>query len=271
LLDEFLEFKSKAEGATQRTRENLENRILAWLDREKILTVGQITREAALALRDREGVDAATRKNDMNAASSFLTWLVNDKRMLPLNPLLGQRRPRVQRKRPKVYTAAQARAILDAASTYKGGRHARAVGLLFFAGLRPSELPAALISLDAKRPIVRVEDGKMRGRANRIVDLTKHAARWLARHPAPILMPTTGQRRQIVKAARAKWIQDGARHTWISSKCELMHDDALVARMAGTSKDIIFAHYHALMPRGEAKRIDQLGDAAKKGSRVNRQ
>jgi hypothetical protein len=43
-----------------------------------------------------------------------------------------------------------------------------------------------------------------------------------------------------------------------------MHDDDLVARMAGTSTDTIFRHYHALMPRGEAAAIDQLGDAAKK-------
>ena len=267
-LDTFLEFKSIEMGATQATRDNLEHRIGHWLDWQQIATVGDITPERCLALRTRKNGDQMlaeqSRRNDMNAVSSFLTWLVAEAKVLAFNPLMGQRRPRVERKRPEVYSAADCQRILDAAATYKNGLHARAVGLLFLAGLRPSEVRQALVRANEKPALVRVEGGKLRGRANRIVPLNAEGAAWLKKQPAKIVPPTTGERRMIAKLAGVPWIQDGARHTWISARCEVEESDGKVARMAGTSESIIHAHYHALLSHAEALAVQKLGLLKKK-------
>jgi len=273
-LERFLDHKVHEEGATMVTRHNLDARVKAWMAWQQIATIADITPERCLALRTRRGADgkllaAQTRKNDMNAVSSFLTYLVREEKVLTFNPLHEQRRPKIERGRPRVYAAKDCQRILDAVADYEGGRkrgdkrrpglHARAVGLLFLAGLRPSEVKQARIHLDGQTPLVRVEGGKMRGRANRVVPLSPEAAAWLREQPTPIVLPTTGERRKICDLAGVRWIQDAARHTWISAKCELLADDAVVARMAGTSKDIIFAHYHALMSPEEARAVERLG------------
>jgi integrase len=189
--------------------------------------------------------------------SSFLTWLVQEA-YLPSHPLQGMKRPHVDPARPAIYTASQVAKLLASASGYREGRHARALGLLFFAGLRPSEVPDATLDLGAP-PTVKVQGGKMRGRANRIVRLSAGAAEWLATQPAPIIPPTIKARMALVERTGIQWIQDGARHTWISVRLTLSQDENGTAREAGTSPDILYRHYHALMTREQAKEMAALG------------
>ncbi len=277
-LDAFLDHKTHEENARPETRRNLEDRVGRWLDWQCVVSVGDITPERCLALRARRAADGRplsrqSVKNDMAAVSSFLTYLVREAKVLAFNPLMGQRRPKVERGRPRLYTSDQCQRILDAAARYPGGArrkgprtpglHGRAVGLLFLAGLRPSEVPQALLRLDGHHPEVRVEGGKMRGRANRVVPLALAAAGWLRAQPAAIVPPKVKERREICRLADVEWIQDGARHTWISAQCEILRDDGAVARMAGTSPGMIYGHYHALMDQGEARAIAQLGDGNK--------
>lgn len=257
LFETFLHQKTHSEGATRATRANLEARVKAWVVRERITTLGDITREACLALRDRHGPEAATRKNDMNAVSSFLSWLTQEGH-IPFNPLRGQRRPKVVREAPEIYTPDQVRRLLLAAASYKAGRFARFMGLLFLAGLRPSEVPLSKIDLDHEQPAARVQGGKLRGRANRITQFTPAGAEWMRRRPEGIHEPTTGQRRQICKLAGVEWIQDGARHTWISARVALTNDEKLVAREAGTSPDTIFKHYLRIMTKADAEALEQI-------------
>jgi integrase len=267
LLDAFLDQKQHEENASPETRRNLEDRVGRWLDWQKIATVADITPERCLALRSRRRTDGAplserTRINDMGAVSSFLTWMVRDAGRLTFNPLMGQRRPKAQRHRPEIYRAEECQRILEAAATYRDGRHARAIGLLFLAGLRPSEVPHALIRPEGPHPQIRVEGGKLKGRANRVVPLSAQGADWLKRQPAEILPPAPRARGAICRLAKVRWIQDGARHTWISAKCEILQDDGAVARMAGTSPGVIFQSYHALIEPDQARAVDRLGKKA---------
>lgn len=261
-LDRCLDAKCQREGLSPTARDNIEVRVGAWLDREKIVTLGDISRSACLALVERKEVAPTTRKNDMNAVSSFLTWLVEEQ-VLPANPLRGMRRPHVSRGAPTLYTAAQGRALLEAAARYRGGRHARAVGLLLLAGLRPSEVAETTLDLDHAQPAARVTGGKMRGRANRIVFLRPAAAAWLKAQTAGVAPLTRKARDQVARLADVPWKQDAARHSWISAQISLSSDENLTARQAGTSPDVIFRHYHRLMTQAEAEAWTALGTEEK--------
>lgn len=265
LLDACLDAKCRREGLSIKARDNIEYRVAAWLDREQIVTLGDITRERCLALSERPGVSAQTRRNDMAAVSSFLSWLVQEG-ALPANLLQGMRRPTAERRAPACYTAEQLRRLLGAATRYQGGKYARALGLLCLAGLRPSELTGTIVDLDHPTPAVRVSGGKLRGRANRIVLLRPEAAAWLRAQPAPAgrLALSRGPRQAIARLAGVQWIQDGARHTWISARLAISNDENATAREAGTSPDIIYRHYHRLMTAEAAREIDQLGAKPKK-------
>jgi integrase len=259
-LDACLDAKSTRENLSPLARKNIEDRVGAWFDREAIVTLSDITRERCVALAERKGVSAQTRRNDMGAVSSFLNWLVQEG-VISTNPIQGMRRPASERTTPKCYTAAECHRLLAAAAKYANGSHARAFGVLLLAGLRPSELPGSTLDLDHKTPALRVSGGKMRGRANRIVQLRQTAAAWLRAQPEPArgLELPRGPRVAIARLANVPWIVDGPRHTWISARLTVSGDENGTAREAGTSPEIIFRHYHRLMTRAEADTVDQLG------------
>jgi hypothetical protein len=252
LLESFLKSK-KSEGAAPLTIRNLSDRIGAWLERARLATVADLTRDAALALRDRAGVSAQTRKNDMNAASNFLAWLVAE-RHLPSNPLLGVKRPRPERTARR-WTVEEALRVLAAAEKFRDGLHAPAVGLLVLAGLRPSEVPQSKLLDDGT---VRVEGGKLRGRANRILRLLPAHAAWLRRHGGDLLPFTRHARQVISTAAKVKWWPDAPRHTWISMRLARDGDETKTAHEAGTSPAMVYRHYHRLADAKEAAAFDSL-------------
>lgn len=255
LCAEFLREKEHSEGMADRTLGNLKHRVTAWIDREQIFTAAEVTRERCLALRERAGVSSTTRKNDMNAVSSFLTWLWRNQ-WIERQWLQGQRRPRAQvNSRPTVWHEPEVTALLEATANYRGGRHLTGMVALLFAGLRPSEVNDARL-IGGKQ--IRVEGGKMRGRANRIVNLSPAARQWLERSgvQAGRIEPVTVKARQrITEEAGVPWVQDAARHTWISARLALTDDETGTAREAGTSPNVIFRHYHGLMTKQEAAAI----------------
>ena len=264
LLDACLDAKSSRENLSPLARKNIEDRVGAWLDRECMVNLSDITRERCVALAARKGVAAQTRRNDMAAVSSFLSWLVQEQ-VIAVNPIQGMRRPTSERGAPRCHSAAECRRVLDAAATYQKGLYAQAVGLLFLAGLRPSEIEGSTLDLDNVSPAVRVTGGKMKGRANRIVHLRQAGAAWLRAQPIPkngLTLPR-GPRSAIAKLANVPWIVDGPRHTFISARLAISENENLTAREAGTSPDIIYRHYHRLLTREEATAIDQMGLTAK--------
>lgn len=248
-LAEFLKVK-QAENRAMRAIQNLRLRVGAWLEMAAVTDVAEINREAAELLLMRKGVSAATRRNDLNAASSFCGWL-ESKGWLRENPVSRLRRPHVERARPAIWWAGEARAILDETARQAPEAVAGLV-LLLFAGVRPSELAHCRVEL-AGEPCVRVEGGKTRGRANRTVPLSPNAIAWLKAYPAALYDVHRYWRVRIAKAAGVTWGQDTPRHTFISMRLAIKPDEGAVAREAGNSPDIIFRHYHRLVDEKAAK------------------
>ena len=102
---------------------------------------------------------------------------------------------------------------------------------------------------------MRIEGGKRRGRANRLVPLAPAAVAWLrvAGSPSQVREMNSRARNRICAAASVRWKTDVCRHTFISHRLQQLRDDARVAREAGTSEGVIFRHYHRLVTAGEAR------------------
>lgn len=258
LLERFLDHKYRVENCRPRTVQGLKVRVGSWFAREGLASVNDLTRQACLALRDRGGAEANTRKNDMNAASSFLSWLVEEE-IIATNPLQGIRRPSAGHGKREIWQAHEVRAWFEAAAKYRQGRFVPSLVALFFGGLRPGEQNDSRFCLTDDTPVLRAEGGKLQGRANRDVPLTPAACAWLCAFPPakdgrfePL---TVKARAALAKAVRMKWKPDAPRHTFISARAAILQKDGQVAREAGTSEGVIYRHYLRRITRIEAEAI----------------
>ena len=181
-LRNFLDEKEE-ENRADRTISNLRNRITQWIEREGMLFVEDINRERCEALRARSGVSALTRRNDMAAASAFCSWLT-DKKLLPHYPMRDLRKPRIDYKAPAILSPRQAKKLLNCALKRGNKQVLASLAIMLFSGPRPSEMPLAKIFYEDS-PCVRLEGGKLRGRANRIVSIPPNALAWLERAGFP--------------------------------------------------------------------------------------
>lgn len=251
----FLDEKENLEGAAPATVTNLKNRLLPWINREEIGTVGEITRARIESIRTREDVSPNSRRNDFGAVSSFCTWLL-EKGMLAHHPVRGLRRPKVPLGPKHIFRTEECQRLLDAAQAYLGGRWLGTVAtMLFVGGARPSEVAHTRLFY-GRHPTARIEGGKLRGRANRTVDLSPAAAAWLkaAGSPATLAAINSKARGNLMRAAGLTYSTDVLRHTCISMRQQLAQNDGAVARECGTSEGIIYRHYHRLVALAEARK-----------------
>lgn len=215
---------------------------------------------------------AQTKRNDLNAVSSFCSWLLEQGK-IDHHPLKGLRRPKVIRARPEIFTPEECGRLLSAVVVYSKGKWLGTIAVLLFTGARPSELEDTRLFY-GRHPVARLEGGKLRGRANRIVPLLPVAGAWLraARLLRSCAPPATIRPREsivvdrvrpLTRVAREKlcelasitWKHDICRHTFISHRLEMLKKDGAVAREAGTSEDVIFRHYHRLPVAGALRPV----------------
>lgn len=282
LIARFTTAKEVEENASANTVRNLRRRVSAWILREQIVTLADITEDSLLALKQRKAVSARTKINDMAAVSSFLSWL-RERRLRADNELLEMSRPKTDGRIPKLLRPNQVSALLTAADEVSDGRLLRYFTLLLLAGLRPSEaaqIEPDQVRLNAAPPFVRVLRGKKRNRPRPAPVLANFPAWWTHRpwpvdaegNNLPLFRPTSRidldtfdavrERAGLIERTRneatrkrvlvrSDWQEDICRHTWISVRMQQTKDEARVAYEAGTSVDMIHGHY-----------LDTLDDAA---------
>lgn len=273
LFEEFIRVKRDDENKSARWVETLEIRGKAWIEDQAVAQIRDITRDKLLPLRSRPGVSARTRLSDMAAVSTFLAWLVQEK-WIPANPLDEIPRPTADATAPRVLTATQVKALLDAAREKEDGRLLRYFALAVYAGLRPGEIERLTpdrIQLHGKNPVVRIIGGKRRQRV-RVVPVLPPLRAWLKIAPEhwPISNIESKDRRLFdeIRAAAdlvkwegnltgqrktiwTHWQDDICRHTFISLRMAMTHDEGLVALEAGNSPDVIHAHYLSMIDQRE--------------------
>jgi len=251
----FLADKEIVEGCATATITNLKNRIWPWITRERIATVGDITRERIESIRRRENVSANSRRNDMAAVSVFCTWLIEQGK-LAHHPVKGIRRPKVPIGPKEIYTAEQCHKLLETAQEFHDGQWLATITvMLFVGGARPSEVAHTRIFYD-RHPTARIEGGKLRGRANRTVNLGPAAVAWLkaADSPETVKPLNSRARNELMARSGLRYTADVLRHTCISMRQQIEANDGAVARECGTSEGIIYRHYHRLVALAEARK-----------------
>lgn len=243
-IEAFLSEKEMAEGCSPATIQNLRTRVEAWVDREVISSADEIRRDRMEGLRLRTGVGAHSRKNDMNAVSSFCTWLF-EKRKISHHPLKGIRRPKIPPGTKPVWSPEECERVLRSAQTYMHGKWLGTISALLLIGLRPSELSETRLAY-GREAVARIEGGKLRGRANRLVTLSPAARAWLraAGSPAQVAPINAKARSRIMALAGAAFTPDVPRHTFISYRMAQTKDAGATAIEAGTSESVIFRHYN---------------------------
>ena len=267
VLVAFLEEKEFVEGAAPATVLNLKNRLWPWIRRERISFVGEITRARIESIRTRPDVSANSRRNDFGAVSSFCTWLL-EKGKLGHHPVKGLRRPKVPIGPKEIYTTAQCNKLLETAQEFHDGQWLATITvMLFVGGARPSEVAHTRIFYD-RHPTARIEGGKLRGRANRTVNLGPAAVAWLkaADSPETIKPLNSRARNELMARSGLRYTPDVLRHTCISMRQQIEQNDAAVARECGTSEGIIYRHYHRLVALAEARKWAALRPAKSAGA-----
>jgi integrase len=278
LYTEFLRVKRHDENVSKRWGDTLETRVLAWIDGYAIATLADITRENLLALRSRDGVKARTRIADMTAVSTFLDYLVAEKKLIA-NPLDDIPRPKADATDPQTLSAAQIKTLLQTAQEMENGRLLRLFAIGIFAGLRPGEIARLTedrIRLKTAKPVIRVVGGKKRQRL-RVVPILPVLRAWLTVAPAHVpdldgkdrslfdrireaagLIKWTGNRTGKRKTVFSHWQEDVMRHTFISLRMGMTHDENVVAMEAGNSPDTIHAHYLSILDDEEVEAMQQI-------------
>lgn len=263
LLQQFLTEKASIQNRRPQTLRTLRARCTAWLRDQELVWLSEVTKESVGAVLARPR-SPLTRLSDLTAVSSFCTWLVQ-RGHLADNPAKQLVKPSTDVRAPRVLSAKQAQALLEAARTTADGRLLRYLTLCLLAGLRPGEAATqdpAQVRVDATQPVVRVSTGKRRRRV-RVVALSSSFLAWwrIAPEIEPICKwsrDRTAFDKVRATAGITAWQADIMRHTWISMRMELTQDEHRVAMEAGTSPAMIHAHYLSLIDRAEAEALESL-------------
>jgi hypothetical protein len=252
VVEEFLHDKEFVEERSAETVANLKTRLWKWINMANIATIGEVTRESVECLRTQK-LDAQTKRNDMNAVSSFCSWLVSaSPPRLAHHPLAGVQRPEPKAKKKPTFTVEECRRVLAAAKQHG---YMATVAAMIFAGPRPSEVEHVRL-IYGRHPLVRIEGGKLKGRANRTVQMPPPLRAFLHSVGNPERVPPLPRhfRKLISDSAAVTWKADVCRHTYISNRLQVVQNDGMVAREAGTSETVIYRHYHALQLPAEARK-----------------
>jgi len=185
------------------------------------------------------------------------------------NPCDRVERVVIERKRPQILTAEQAKTcatlIRDELPVALGW-----LSLALFCGLRPEEAEQLQWSeIDLEKGIVKVDAAASRVRWRRLVYCTPGAVKWLAKAKdlgAALPIPRHTRRRAVsmmaAKLGFKAWPKDVLRHTTASMLMADWQDEGKVAASLGNSPSILHAHYRELVTRAEAARFWAIDPAA---------
>lgn len=271
-------------GRYPETLRKNKNRIEAFLRECPASEVAQITADDAERWILADGLTARTQLTRGAVLRAWLNycikknWLSASPLKLDMAELAGRANPS---ERPRILTAAQCHALLEAARAHDEGSHLPFVVLSTWCFMRAAEVRRtrwADIHLDAAQARVDIDPRKRGTASYRVVTIPECArlelAAWKAAHkPAdaalvkfatkPFLQVKQAagflevvreqKRKAVPRVANSLWQPNILRHTGISYLYQKTGDIREVCRQAGNSSDTAFKHYLHLPKPGEAE------------------
>jgi len=195
-----------------------------------------------------------------NLLTIFFNFAVNQN-WIVRNPVKPVARPKIPRKRPKIYAVEQVQQIMDAAH-HMAPETVPYFALIFFAGVRPETTEKmAWEYIDDKRVFVPMEINKthhdyevpMRPNLKAWLDLTPPERRKGNLYSTCNNTRRCGAFKKVRKGLEVKWIKDGARHTFASCVCALEGTEKAVEQMGHQSPTMLYRHYRTLIDKEQAK------------------
>jgi site-specific recombinase XerD len=259
----YLEVKEN-EGLRPRTLESIRQTLERFAndtDNPEVHEVGGgHVRRFLTGLRSKDGVTKATRRSwniHRSNLDGFFKWCSDDKAsdnhpFTFSNPVEDT----------KAFTAKQVKEeqadeiitteiddtkrIFDLLIRWKGGVFVPAFALLYFAGIRPAELPrlAAIADkmINRKTGIITIPASVSKTKEKRTVYISDNLAAWLDAFPFPIIPPNF--KRQYARIRKHFALtHDEARHSFISYHIALNRSVGDAALQAGNSEAIVKKHY----------------------------
>ena len=192
------------------------------------------------------------------------------------NPVSKAIAPKPPRKRPAIYTPAQARKILDAALRAEDPRLVPVLALGFFAGLRTAEIMRQRWEgIDLSSDHLRVELGKT---GSRLATLTPAAKAWLATSPrrtGPVWPVSErrfhdGLRELVATLEGVPMLANAMRHSYVSHRTAATRNVAATADECGTSPAVIQRHYRETVLPAQAEEYFAILPPPEAGAQVIR-
>lgn len=205
-----------------------------------------------------------TRKNYLVTLTTVFGWAM-DREYCGENPAARIERPILDDSVPGILTPDQAKALLNAATSFAPEMVAPiAIGL--FAGLRRSEICALDWSeIDLKAHHIEVKGIKAKTRQRRLVAVSENLLAWLTPHAketglvAPGIDAFSEKLKQLVRgqpatatepgrpAVVAEWPHNALRHSFGSYFFSKTKNENLTAAEMGNSPGMVFKHYRAIV------------------------
>jgi integrase len=243
----FLQAKRR-ENVRPDTLRNLDGRLQSLMKTHGGDIVGELQPDTLKPFIFGKGSMLNQRNNHL-VFTNFFNWCQRNK-YVAVSPLENIGSITIDREQPEILTLPQVRALVHAASAYKGGVCLPYVVAGLFCGIRPKEISRIKWDdVNLKTNTVSVS-GKLRGR--RMVDIPQNASAFLLTH-AIRKTPFVGSnwRKDFDKvktlAGLTSWPQDVMRHTAITHHFAQHHHEGKTASWAGNSPDVIHRYYKGLI------------------------
>lgn len=203
-----------------------------------------------------DGLTARTRQHTRRVLHRLFAFAVR-RGYRDNNPVAAIDKPTAEDTRPEIFTPAQVRRLM-AAATERAPKMVPYFALGFFAGLRSSEIEATdWRSIDLARREIHVDSAVAKKRRARYVKIESNLAEWLAPHKqaaGPIYHNRDAFELVRVKA-EVNWPHNVMRHSFGSYHLAAFEDAPRTAAQLGHANDTaqLFAHYRSLVRGDDAR------------------
>ena len=279
----------KAQGCRQTTITEREYKVEALSAAMGGKAIVGVTRDDLEGYVNSKGVTGATWDTYRRMLRAMFQFAA-DKKLLDYNPAASIKPVKLDEKMPTPLSVDAVAAIMRTVEKF-APIMAPTLAVQFFGGMRPGEaMGMDWGAIDFNQKLIRVSPEVSKVRRSRIVEMNQTLIDWLTPYrklAGPIgivsksqfsfymLRKPIGEKPEdgkvdkrplgIVKAAGAKWIQDGPRKTFATMHYATHGDAAKLASTLGHTggHDVLFRHYRGLATKADARRYWKIRPASK--------